>query len=73
MIMPRIDEGKIHYPSIPERICKITLPPSAQLQKARYIYISQLHNKFQCDSIKWVNIDNKRQLIHLGTPCIDYI
>ena len=41
--MPRVDEGKVHMTSIPERVCKIQLPSTGQLQKTRYKINHAIH------------------------------
>merc|ERR1711872_1150815 len=40
LTMPRVDEGNAHITSLPERVCKIKLPSSDQLQKNKACPIS---------------------------------
>ena len=50
LTMPRVDGGNAHIRSLPERVCKIKLPSSDQLQKTRYnsnyAMLNNIHYKY---------------------------
>ena len=62
--MPRVDEGKVHMTSIPERVCKIQLPSTGQLQKTRYKINHAIHFNLNYTIIIQILSIKLRLLIH---------